>query len=115
MKAKLADQASRTREQLSYARTKLVSAIQRRRQLGAPRLITGMERRWLDPNRGVFKLLERNADLLMSRFLYPYLFGLWNPYSRLLAKRFSLAEISISPPRWPPRLPSLKVLLLSDI
>jgi predicted MPP superfamily phosphohydrolase len=74
-----------------------------------------MERRWLDPNRGVFKLLERNADLLMSRFLYPYLFGLWNPYSRLLAKRFSLAEISISPPRWPPRLPSLKVLLLSDI
>lgn len=77
--------------------------------------MTRMERRWLDPNRGLFKLLERNVDFFVSRFLYPHLLGIWNPYSWLLAKRFSVAELSIAPPRWPRKLPPLKVLLLSDI
>jgi predicted MPP superfamily phosphohydrolase len=87
----------------------------RRRQLAAPRLMTGRERRWLDPNRGFLKLLERNIDRVVSRFVYPHLLGVWNPYSHLLKKRFSLAEATISPPLWPRMLPPLRILLLSDI
>ena len=54
-------------------------------------------------------------DRLVSRFLYPHLLGVWNPYSSLLARRFSLADISISPSGWPREVAPLKVLLLSDI
>jgi predicted MPP superfamily phosphohydrolase len=77
--------------------------------------MTGRERRWLNPNKGLFKVLERRLDLLVSRFLYPHLLGVWNPYSSLLARQFSLAEISISPAGWPRDLARLRVLLLSDI
>jgi uncharacterized protein len=77
--------------------------------------MTGRERRRLDPTKGLWKVLERRVDLVVSRFVYPHLLRLWNPYSRLLARRFSLAEISVSPPRWPKDLPPLTVLLLSDI
>jgi predicted MPP superfamily phosphohydrolase len=77
--------------------------------------MTGSERRWLDPNKGFLKLLERRIDVVMSRFVYPHLLGLWNPYSWLLARRFSLAEISVSPIGWPGGLPPLKALLISDI
>jgi uncharacterized protein len=87
----------------------------RRRQLASPRLMTGEERRWLDPNRGLLKSLERNIDRLVSCFLYPQLLGVWNPYSWLLNKRFSLAELTISPPLWPRNLSPLRILLVSDI
>jgi len=94
---------------------KVTHTVQRRRQLGPPRPTTGNERRWLDPRKGFFKVLERRLDLLVSRFLYPHLLGVWNPYSALLARRFSLAEISVSPSAWPREVARLKVLLLSDI
>jgi hypothetical protein len=77
--------------------------------------MTGRERRWLDPNRGPIKLLERNLDIVVSRFLYPRLARAWNPYSRLLAARFGVAEAEIAPPGWPPGCDRLRVLLLSDI
>jgi predicted MPP superfamily phosphohydrolase len=77
--------------------------------------MTGKERRWLDPNHGALKLLERFIDQLASRFVYPHLLGLWHPYSWLLPRRFSVAEISLSPPGWPRDVRMLKVLLLSDI
>jgi predicted MPP superfamily phosphohydrolase len=86
-----------------------------RRQLAAPRIVTGGERRWLDPNRGFLKVLERNIDRLVSRFVYPHLLGVWNPYSWLLTKRFSLGEITIRSPLWPRNVPRLRILLLSDI
>lgn len=89
--------------------------ILKRRLLAPPRVRTGRERRWLDPNKGLLKVLERQIDLLVSRYVYPHLLGVWNPYSWLLSKRFSLTEISIAPPRWPANLPQLKVLLISDI
>lgn len=89
--------------------------VLKRRQLKPPRVTTGKEQRWLDPNKGLFKRLERRVDMLVSRYVYPHMLGVWNPYSRLLYKRFSLAESSISPPRWPANLPQLKVLLISDI
>jgi hypothetical protein len=38
----------------------------RRRQLPPPRLMTSRERRWLNPNTGPLKLLERNLDILVS-------------------------------------------------
>ena len=53
----------------------------RRRQLPPPRVMTGRERRWLDPDRGALKLFERRVDILVSRFLYPQLARVWNPYS----------------------------------
>jgi predicted MPP superfamily phosphohydrolase len=90
-------------------------AIKQRRRLSAPIRVTGKERRWLNPNRGLLKLAERNIDFLVSRFLYPHLLGVWNPYSWLLARRFSLAEVSVSPVGWPQGLSVLRVLLLSDI
>jgi predicted MPP superfamily phosphohydrolase len=77
--------------------------------------MTGRERRWINPNKGFLKLLERNADMIVSRFLYPHLSAIWNPYSWLLEKRFALAETSLSPQGWPEKLPPLKVLLISDI
>ncbi len=93
----------------------LPNAIVRRRRLSPPRSMTGKERRWLNPNKGAFKLLERNVDMVISRFFYPYLSAVWNPYSWLLEKRFALAETSLSPQGWPAELDPLRVLLLSDI
>lgn len=87
----------------------------KRRKLPAPRVMTGNERRWINPNKGVFKLLERNMDMLVSRFLYPHLSALWNPYSWLLETRFALAETSLWPHGWPPELDHVRVLLISDI
>ena len=89
--------------------------LTRRRQLEPPRRLTGKERRWLNPNKGVFKLLERCIDRVASRFIYPHMLGLWHPYSWLLPRRFSVADISMSPVGWPKGLRGLKVLLLSDI
>lgn len=89
--------------------------VLRRRQLAPPRVTTGKERRWLDPNKGLLKMFERDIDFVVSRYVYPHLLGIWNPYSSILSKRFSLAEISLTPPLWPQNLPTLKVLLVSDI
>jgi predicted MPP superfamily phosphohydrolase len=77
--------------------------------------MTGRERRWINPNKGILKVLERNTDIVVSRFLYPHLSALWNPYSWLLERRFGLAETSLSPQDWPPELDPLRVLLVSDI
>jgi hypothetical protein len=77
--------------------------------------MTGKEQRWINPNKGMLKLLERNVDIVVSRFLYPHLSAIWNPYSWLLEKRFALAETSLSPQGWPAKLAPLKVLLISDI
>jgi predicted MPP superfamily phosphohydrolase len=63
----------------------------------------------------LFKVVERNVDRIFSRFLYPHLAGLWHPYSWLLRRRFSLAELTVSPVGWPRELDRLKVLLISDI
>lgn len=77
--------------------------------------MTGKERRRLNPKKGLVKVLERGMDIVVSRFVYPHMLGVWNPYSWLLSRRFSLAEISLSPPGWPRDLARLKVLLLSDV
>ena len=89
--------------------------ICRRRRLGPPRLISGRERRWINPNKGLIKLVERNLDVVVSRFLYPRLSRIWNPYSWLLRRRFVVSDASLSPAGWPAGLPLLRVLLLSDI
>src|SRR5262249_15246216 len=91
------------------------TTILKTRQLSPPRVITGRERRRVKPQKGAFKLLERNMDILVSRFLYPHLAAVWNPYSWLLEKRFVLAETSLSPQDWPAEVNPLRVLLLSDI
>jgi predicted MPP superfamily phosphohydrolase len=77
--------------------------------------MTGRERRWLDPNRGPLKILERNLDIVVSRFVYPHLTRVWNPYSSLLERRFCLAETELAPPGWPPGCDRLRVLLVSDV
>ena len=77
--------------------------------------MTGRERRWINPNRGPVKILERHLDIIVSRFLYPHLARVWNPYSWLLERRFSVADTEISPPGWPPACGRLRVLLISDI
>ena len=93
----------------------MTSRILRTRRLRPARLLTGRERRWINPNKGLVKLVERNLDLVVSRFLYPHLSRVWNPYSWLLERRFVLAEASVSPGGWPRNLDPLRVLLISDI
>lgn len=77
--------------------------------------MTGRERRWINPNKGLVKLFERNLDLVVSRFLYPHLSRVWNPYSWLLGRRFVVTEASVSPIGWPRGLDPLRILLISDI
>jgi predicted MPP superfamily phosphohydrolase len=77
--------------------------------------MTGRERRWINPNRGPLKILERNMDILVSRFLYPRLAHLWNPYGWLLERRFGLTDVEVQPPGWRAGSDRLRVLLLSDI
>src|SRR6266478_7673773 len=91
------------------------ATIHRTRRLGPARLMTGRERRWINPNKGLVKIIERNLDIIVSRFLYPHLSRVWNPYSWLLERRFVLTETSVSPASWPRTLEPLRVLLLSDI
>ncbi|MGH7818885.1 MAG: metallophosphoesterase [Candidatus Binatia bacterium] len=86
-----------------------------KRTLSPPRRMTGRERRWIDPDRGVLKLTERTLDRFAERYVYPYVLGIWSPYSWLLPRRFSLAEGAITPPLWPRGLQSLRILLVSDI
>jgi predicted MPP superfamily phosphohydrolase len=87
----------------------------RRRRLSPPRRMTGREQRWLEPNKGLFKIFERWIDRLLSRFVFSHLASHSEPYSRILTRRFSLAEISLYPEGWPKDIPRLKVLLLSDV
>ena len=86
-----------------------------RRQLAAPRRMTGNERRLMNPNRGLIKRCERAMDILFSRFVYPLFGHMWNPYSWFLKRRFALGETKLSPAGWPRGLPPLSVLLISDI
>ena len=95
--------------------SKIQSVTPKSRQLAPPRVVTGKERRWLNPNKGLVKVIERNLDILISRFVYPHLSKIWNPYSWLLARRFSLAETTLSPPGWPKEVGALRVLYVSDI
>src|SRR5262245_56121459 len=85
------------------------------RQLSAPRVMTGNERRRLNPNRGIIKLCERYLDILFSRFIFPRFGHLWSPYCWMLEKRFCLAKSRIAPPGWPRDLRPLRVLLITDI
>jgi predicted MPP superfamily phosphohydrolase len=77
--------------------------------------MTGRERRWLNPNRGLFKRIERFLDRFASRYVFPHLFGVWNPYSWQLPRRLVIAEATIRPEPWPRSMTELRVLLLTDI
>jgi predicted MPP superfamily phosphohydrolase len=77
--------------------------------------MTGLERRWLNPNRGLFKRIERVFDRFASRYVFPHLFGVWNPYSWQLPRRLGIAEATIRPEPWPRSMTELRVLLLTDI
>lgn len=87
----------------------------RQRQLPPAHPITGQERRRIDPNRGWIKVVERNLDIFISRFLFPHLSRLWNPYSWLLERRMTLSRTSLSPAGWPRDVAPLRVLLITDI
>lgn len=77
--------------------------------------MTGRERRRIDPSRGPLKLLERNLDMVVSRFLYPRLAHVWAPYTRVLERHFGVADIELAPAGWPAGGGRLRVLLVSDI
>jgi predicted MPP superfamily phosphohydrolase len=77
--------------------------------------MSGSERRWINPTKGLVKILERNLDIIVSRYLYPHLSRVWNPYSWLLDRRLVVTEASVSPLGWPRQLDRLRVLLISDI
>jgi predicted MPP superfamily phosphohydrolase len=86
-----------------------------RRQLPPPRMMTGDERRFMNPTRGLIKLCERYLDISFSRFVYPLFGHIWSPYCWFLERRFRLAETKLAPAGWPRGLPPLRVLLISDI
>ena len=85
------------------------------RQLPAARVMTGRERRRLNPNRGVIKLCERHLDILLSRFVFPLFGHLWSPYCWFLERGFALAQTKLAPTGWPSELAPLRVLLITDI
>jgi len=85
------------------------------RTLPGPRATSGRERRWLDPEHGVLKRMERIVDRIAARYVYPHVLGVWHPYCWLLPRRFALAVATVTPPRWPRDAEDLRVLLLSDI
>jgi len=85
------------------------------RQLPAARVMTGRERRRLNPNRGVIKLCERHLDILLSRFVFPLFGHLWSPYCWFLERGFALAQTKLAPAGWPSELAPLRVLLITDI
>jgi len=85
------------------------------RQLPAPRVMTGHERRRLNPNRGVIKLCERYLDILLSRFVFPLFGHLWSPYCWVLERSFCLAKTKLAPTGWPRDLAPLRALLITDI
>src|SRR5262245_17819207 len=87
----------------------------KKRRLATSRVMTGTERRRINPNRGLIKLCEHYTDLVVSRFVYPLIGHIWSPYSRLLEKRFTLTEAKLSPTGWPRGLAPLRVLLITDI
>ena len=87
----------------------------KRRRLAPPRLMTGSERRRINPNHGLVKLCERYLDLFVSRFVYPLIGHFWSPYSWLLEKRFTITEAQLSPTGWPRGLKPLRLLLITDI
>jgi predicted MPP superfamily phosphohydrolase len=111
----ISNSSASTVDVIQPAKARQTTSTLKTRRLPPPRVLTGTERRRINPNRGLFKVLERNMDIVVSRFLYPHLSAIWNPYSWLLEKRFALAETSLSPPGWPAKLDPLKVLLVSDI
>ena len=69
----------------------------------------------MNPNHGLIKLCERYVDMFVSRFVYPLLGPVWNPYSWQLDRRFALAQTKLAPADWPRGLAPLRVLLISDI
>ncbi|HEX2929069.1 MAG TPA: metallophosphoesterase [Candidatus Binatia bacterium] len=85
------------------------------RQLPPARVMTGRERRRLNPNRGVIKLCERYLDILFSRFVFPRFGHLWSPYCWVLEQGFALAKSRLAPAGWPRALAPLRVLLITDI
>jgi uncharacterized protein len=87
----------------------------RHRRLAAPRVMTGNERRHINPNRGWIKLCERYLDLTVSRFVFPLIRHLWSPYCWVLDNRFTLATATLQPPGWPKEIAPFRVLLLTDI
>jgi len=111
----ISNSSASTVDVIQTAKARQTTSILKTRRLPPPRVLTGTERRRINPNRGLFKVLERNMDIVVSRFLYPHLSAVWNPYSWLLEKRFALAETSLSPQGWPATLDPLRVLLVSDI
>ena len=86
-----------------------------RRRLGPPTVLSGRKRRWINPEKGLLKVFEREMDILVSRFLYPHISRVWNPYSWVLERRFSFAETRVQPHGWPANLDPIRVLLISDI
>jgi predicted MPP superfamily phosphohydrolase len=102
-------------QQIQAVTRRPYTAYVRRRQLGPPHVLKGTERRRINPKNGLIKLLERNMDILMSRYLYPHLSRAWSPYDWLLEKRFGLAEASVSPVNWPQDFGPVRVLFISDI
>ena len=85
------------------------------RPLSEPRVMTGREHRRLNPNRGIIKLCERYLDIVVSRFIFPFLGNLWSPYCRILERSFCLAKTTLAPAGWPRDLPPLRLLLITDI
>jgi uncharacterized protein len=83
--------------------------------LGPTRRMTGRERRWLNPNHGILKRMERLLDRVASRYVFPHLFGIWSPYSWQLARKLGIAEATIHPAPWPSSMAELRVLMLTDI
>ena len=110
----LAMNTLRTEEMTTRAQ---IPDTQKHVRLGPPRVMTGRERRWIDPNKGSIKRLEtQHGYRLRPRFFYPRLGRVWNPYSWLLEKTFSVSQRRRFHPQTGPTTPARCVCcFISDI
>jgi predicted MPP superfamily phosphohydrolase len=72
-------------------------------------------RRFFNPATGWFRRLERAANHLLSRSLYPRVPGIGLPYSQQVDRGLIVSEGDIALPSLPPSFAGLRLLLITDV
>jgi predicted MPP superfamily phosphohydrolase len=88
----------------------------RRRTLDPPKLaVSDHPRPHFNPKSGWFRRVERRASLFLSREVWPRIPGGSMPYSAILERFLTVAEVEIPIAKLPSSFDGARVLFLSDI
>ena len=84
-------------------------------RLPGPRPARQILRHFFDPRSGWFRLLERNANILLSRHVYPRIPGMHLPYGAILGRSLTVSDTEIALPLLPRGFEGATILLITDI